>query len=96
MFGALGPSTTLARSLGLGQGLDKDATMSRAVACMVAFGAANRTGATLGPRIAIPDVAHQQRRKVSTSTQLAHEYWAHRQPEPASVTPEPVRAEVGL
>jgi hypothetical protein len=86
----------LARSLGRSKRLDEDAPVPRAVARTVAFGAENRTGATLAVGVALPDVRSQQRRRLSMSTQLAHEYRGHRQCRPASATPGPVGAEVGL
>jgi hypothetical protein len=91
---ALVGTVDLAQSLGLGQGLDKNAPISRAVARMVAFGAADRTGATLAVRTALPDVPLQQRRRLSMSAQLAHEHWGHRQPGPAPAVAGPVSAEV--
>ena len=86
----------LAQSLGLSQSLDMDAPMARAIARMVAFGTANRSGATLAVRTALPDVPYQARRKLSLSSQLAHQHWGSRQPAAAPATPGPAVAEVGL
>lgn len=94
--GAVVGSPGLARSLGRGKRLDEDAPVPLAIARTVAFGAANRTGATLAVRVALADVPFQQRRRLSMSAQLAHEYRGHRQPGPASATPGPVGAGVGL
>jgi hypothetical protein len=89
-------SAELAQSLRLGRRFDKDASISRAVARMVAFGAAKRTEATLAVRTALPDVPCQQRQRPSVSAQLAHQYWGHRQPGLASAVPQPLSVEVGL
>ena len=94
--GAVIGSPGLAQSLGFGKRLDEDAPVPRAVARTVAFGAANGTGSVLAVRVALPDVPFQQRRRLSMSAHLAHEYRSHRQPGPASATPRPVGGEVGL
>ena len=94
--GAVIGSPGLAQSLGFGKRLDEDTPVPRAVARMVAFGAASRTGSVLAVCVALPDVPFQQRRRLSMPAQLAHEYWGHRQCRPASATPRPVGAEVGL
>ena len=86
-------SSDLAQSLGLGKRLDENALLPRAVASTVGFGAANCAGSRLAVRTALPDVPFQQSQRLSMSAQLAHECCGHRQPRPASATPEPVGSE---
>lgn len=70
-------SVDLARSLGLGDGLSRNAPISRTLARMVAFGAAARTGDTLAVRLALADVPQRQLRRLSRTAQLAHQRWGH-------------------
>lgn len=79
---ATGPGTEvdtadLSRSLGLGDGLGRNAPVSRTLARMVAFGAASRTGDTLAVRLALADVGARQLPRLSRSAQLAHRRWGH-------------------
>lgn len=79
---ATGPGTQidtvdLSRNLGLGDGLGRNAPVSRTLARMVAFGAAARTGDTLAVRLALADVPDRQLPRLSRSAQLAHRRWGH-------------------
>jgi hypothetical protein len=86
----------LAQSLGLGQGLEKNAPVPRSIARMVAFGAARRNGPTIAVRLALPDVPAQQRQRLSSSARLAHQYLGQRQPGHGTAGNGPIAAEVGL
>lgn len=95
---ATGPGTQidtadLSRSLGLGDGLGRNAPVSRTLARMVAFGAATRTGDTLAVRLALADVPDRQLPRLSHSAQLAHRRWGHTLDTPATPdSPIPVMA----
>jgi hypothetical protein len=94
--GAVVDTVELAQSLGLGQGLEKNAPVSRSIARMVAFGAASRNGPTIAVRLALPDVPAFQRQRLSSSARLAHQYLGQRQPGHGTAANGPVAAEVGL
>jgi hypothetical protein len=86
----------LAQSLGLSQGLERNAPISRTVARMESFGAAARSGRTLPVRTALPDVAPGHRQRLSVPAQLAHGLLGQRQPSASSAGAGPVGAGVGL
>lgn len=67
----------LATSLGLGEGLGRNAPVSRALGRMVAFGAARRDGDTLAVRLALGDVSERQAARLSASARRAHAGLAH-------------------
>jgi hypothetical protein len=69
-------SVDLATSLGLGQGLGRNAPISRTLARMVAFGVAVRSGDTLAVRLALPDLPAHQAARLSASARIAHDRWA--------------------
>ena len=95
--GAVVDTAELAQSLGLGQGLEKNApVVPRSIARMVAFGAARRNGPTIAVRLALPDVPAQQRQRLSSSARLAHQYLGQRQPGHGTAGNGPTAAEVGL
>ena len=64
-------------SLGLGEGLGRNAMMSRTLARLVAFDAARRHGDTLAVRLALPDLPARRLSRLSHSARLAHERFAH-------------------
>lgn len=78
--------TDLARSLGLGAGLGRNAPITRTLSRMVMFGAAIRSGDTLAVRPTLPDVPERMAARLSYTAQLAHRRWASRIPE-AVTTP---------
>jgi hypothetical protein len=67
----------LSVSLGLGESLGRNATMSRTLARLVAFDGALRQGDTLAVRLALPDVPERRLSRLSHSARLAHERFAH-------------------
>jgi hypothetical protein len=67
----------LATSLGLGDGLGRNAAMSRTLARMVSFDVAVRTDDTLAVRLALPDVPDRMVGRLSHTARLAHQHWAH-------------------
>ncbi len=69
--------TDLSVSLGLGESLARNATMSRTLARLVAFDGARRQGDTLAVRLALPDVPERRLTRLSYSARLAHERFAH-------------------
>ena len=68
--------TDLSVSLGLGQSLGRNATMSRTLARLVSFNAGCRQGDTLAVRLALPDVPERRLTRLSYSARLAHERFA--------------------
>jgi hypothetical protein len=70
-------TTDLAISIGLGEGLGKNAAISRTLGRMVAFGVALRSGDTLAVRRALPDVPERMTRRLSYTARLTHQHWAH-------------------
>ena len=89
-------SADLAVSLGLGDGLGRNAPISRTLGRMVSFGAADRSGDTLAVRRALPDVPARMTGRLSHTARMAHEHWAKFTPQAApSQTPVP-SMEVGL
>jgi hypothetical protein len=86
----------LAVSLGLGDGLGRNAAISRTLARMVAFGAALRSGDSFAVRRALPDVPEHLTRRLSYTARLAHQHWAHQTaPQPTACQTTTSR-EVGL
>jgi hypothetical protein len=79
----------LSLSLGLGDGLGRNAMVSRTLARLVAFDAARRQGDTLAVRLALPDLPQRRLSRLSHSARLAHERFAHGSPAVA-VTGAPV------
>jgi hypothetical protein len=77
-------STDLAVSLGLGEGLGRNAPISRTINRMVAFGAAVRSGDTLAVRRALPDVSQRMLGRLSYTARLAHQHWAQLAPQVAN------------
>lgn len=70
-------------SLGLGEGLGRNAMVSRTLARLVAFEAARRHDDTLAVRLALPDLSARRLSRLSQSARFAHERFAHG---PAAVT----------
>ncbi|HLN06487.1 MAG TPA: hypothetical protein VK217_09425 [Acidimicrobiales bacterium] len=70
----------LSVSLGLGEGLGRNAMVSRTLARLVAFDAARRQDDTLAVRLALPDLTERRLSRLSRSARLAHERFAHRAP----------------
>jgi hypothetical protein len=64
-------------SLGLGEGLGRNATVSRTLARLVAFDAARRHGDTLAVCLALPDLPARRLTRLSHSARFAHERFAH-------------------
>jgi hypothetical protein len=77
-------STDLAVSLGLGEGLGRNAPISRTLNRTVAFGAAVRSGDTLALRRALPDVPQRMLGRLSYTARLAHQHWAQLAPQVAN------------
>ncbi len=73
-------STDLAVSLGLGEGLGRNAPISRTLNRMAAFGAAVRSGDTLAVRRALPDIPQRMLGRLSYTARLAHQHWAQLAP----------------
>jgi hypothetical protein len=67
----------LSLSLGLGEGLGRNAMMSRTLARLVAFDVARRYGDTLAVRLALPDLPERRLSRLSHSARLAHERFNH-------------------
>jgi len=67
----------LSLSLGLGEGLGRNAMVTRTLARLVAFDAARRHGDTLAVRLALPDLPERRLSRLSHSARLAHERFAH-------------------
>ena len=67
----------LSVSLGLGEGLGRNAMVSRTLARLVAFDVARRQGDTLAVRLALPDLPQRRLPRLSYSARLAHERFAH-------------------
>jgi hypothetical protein len=84
-------------SLGLGEGLGRNAMVSRTLARLVAFDAARRQGDTLAVRLALPDLPARRLSRLSHSALFAHERFAHGA-SPVTVTspPPPPAVAVGL
>lgn len=62
----------LSLSLGLGDNLGRNATVSRTLARLTAFGAGRRCGDTLAVRLALPDVPQRSLARLSASALAAH------------------------
>jgi hypothetical protein len=88
----------LAASLGLGDGLGRNAAISRTLGRMVAFGAAVRSDDTLAVRRALPDVPERMVHRLSLTARLAHQHWAqHPSRDTTATPPAPAPAlEVGI
>lgn len=86
--------TDLARSLGLGAGLGRNAPITRTLSRMVMFGAAIRSGDTLAVRPTLPDVPERMAARLSHTAQLAHRRWANL--EPRAVTAPELAPPAGL
>jgi hypothetical protein len=67
----------LAVSLGVGEGLGRNAAITRSLARMVAFDAAHRAGDTLAVRLALPDLPERRVSRLSYSARVAHEQFRH-------------------
>jgi hypothetical protein len=63
----------LAVSLGVGEGLGRNAPITRSLTRMVAFDAGRRAGDTLAVRLALPDIAERRTGRLSYSARVAHE-----------------------
>ena len=106
--GATIDSVDLATSLGLGDSLGPNAAISRTLARLVAFDAAqyraDKYGADIiAVRVALPDLATRRTARLSPSARLAHERLAHTHqtarpaPRPAATVDQPTSAvEVSL
>jgi len=82
--------TDLSVSLGLGESLGRNATITRTLNRMASFGAAHRTGDTLAVRLALPDLPERAVGRLSLSARLAHEHLAHQRRTPtADAVPVP-------
>lgn len=87
----------LAVSLGLSPHLGRNAPISRTLARMAAFGAAQRDGDTLAVRRALPDVPDRLAGRLSHTARLAHQQWAGHTPRTSGAASTPSRAlEVGV
>ncbi len=75
--GATVDSTDLATSLGLGDSLSSNAAISRTLARLVAFNAAQRRLDLIAVRVALPDLPARRAARLSPSARLAHERLAH-------------------
>lgn len=82
----------LAASIGLGTGLGRNAPISRTIARMEAFGTLQRSGDTLGVRLALPDVPEHRAAKLCASAQMAHRRFAHRNQALLPASPHPAAA----
>lgn len=71
--GASIDTVDLAVSLGLGEGLGPNATISRTLRRLVIFGLAQQGPETIALRLALPDVSVAQARRLSASARLVHE-----------------------
>jgi hypothetical protein len=80
----------LSLSLGLGEGLGRNAMMSRTLARLVAFDAARRQGDVLAVRLALPDLPARRLDRLSHSARFAHDRFAHGASAPA-VTTGPIK-----
>lgn len=82
----------LAAGLGLGTSLGRNAPLSRTLARLEAFGTLQRSGDSLGVRLALPDVPEQRVAKLCPTAQLAHQRLAHRHRTPNVAAPQPTAA----
>lgn len=89
-------TTDLALSLGLGEGLGRNAPVSRTLARMVVFDAARRTGDTISVRLALPDLPEHKVHRLCWSARMAHERWATSHAARPAPAPEPARVGMGL
>ena len=85
----------LSLSLGLGEGLGRNAMMSRTLSRLVAFDVARRYGDTLAVRLALPDLPERRLSRLSHSARLAHERFSH-SASPVATTGVPVEPAMAI
>jgi hypothetical protein len=81
--GARIDAVDLAVSLGLGEGLGRNAPISRTLGRLVAFETAYRSGDAIAVRLALPDLSARHAARLPVSARMAHKRLA-RQPLPPS------------
>lgn len=81
--GAIVDSADLARSLGLGENLAANASISRTLGRLADFGCAYRANDAIAVRLALPDVSEAQARRLAPSARLAHEHLARHTARPS-------------
>jgi hypothetical protein len=70
----------LSVSLGLGESLGRNASISRTLSRMAAFDAAHLVGDTIAVRLALPDIPERRLPRLSYSARLAHERFGRARP----------------
>jgi len=85
----------LSLSLGLGEGLGRNAMISRTLSRLVAFDVARRCGDTLAIRLALPDLPERRLSRLSHSARLAHERFSH-SASPVATTGIPVEPTMAI